>query len=376
VRALPLLGAGKLLLVFQVREIVSRGFLAFACLVAALALVLCDQRGALGLAMQLVGAMLQRLLLLPLFREQRLVPADALDERLALGRRLVCGSELPGRRVELRGFELQLLLQAADGFPGLLVLFDPGLELGQGLLAPADVGLDPLLFVGVLLHLGQCLPGGVPVGYRLCRFLLQRCELGPPGLQRIVLPVFRPDRVEEIHVLLPARARARGLVERVGEPGRVLEGGGRRALALLGEQSLPERQVDRLVEDLLDALVGFAAGQLLLLRREDIEGRRGRLVVGLGIHEVVVAALYLCFDTAAHVLADRHDDPDGLLLRRIEFADEDQERLDDGGLADLVRPLDQRDAVREVDLAGLDAAPVLELDPDQAHQRPSCRLNR
>src|SRR5262249_21086441 len=124
-------------------------------------------------------------------------------------------------------------------------------------------------------------------------------------------------------------------------------------------------------EDLLHARVRLAAGPALRARAQDAELRRRLPVEALREHEEIGTGLDLDLDLAARVAIDRLDLAHSLLGRAVQLLEHEVDRLRQARLADLVRAVDDRDAlVREAQLPFPDAAIVRESEPQDPHARP------
>ncbi|MEJ2604605.1 MAG: di-heme oxidoredictase family protein [Gammaproteobacteria bacterium] len=365
-----LLVAGEPVQVFPIGGVVPGQGQAVAGRVPAPAAVLGHQAGGFGFVRQLGSTVGQRLLRLFLLGERLFVRRYRCRERATLVPSLLHGTLLFGGGGEPGLGQFQFLAQFFDRLPGGPVLVDFRAQPGDRLAAATDVGAGTLAGFGVPLHLGQRRFGSVPGGDGFLVVGLEVGEPGPPGLQRVITLVLGAGGVQEVRVL---RARGTGsgagrLVQGVGQPAGTLQVRGLETRALLRQQRLPEGEIDGRPEYLGGPLVGFAAAHLLAVRRLYLERRLGRLVVGLGVDEAIVARVDLRHHRAADVPADGHHRPDRLLLRGIQFADQRQQRLHEGRLAGLVRPFDDRHAIAEAHVARLDATPVLEHQAAQTHQ--------
>ena len=170
-----------------------------------------------------------------------------------------------------------------------------------------------------------------PFGDRLPR-------AGGPSGGGEVLQILGIDEIDPQRIVIrrPGVGLPRGGVQGAGQrvrTGQVHRLGRRRLQDALG---FPQFGVERLGQHRLDAVVGVVAGQLLTPGLEDLEFGDGLLVEALAIHETVRPGADLGLDLRADVGVGGLDRLDVAVRRTVAVGQQQVERLEHRGLADLV----------------------------------------
>ncbi|CNW85392.1 Uncharacterised protein [Mycobacterium tuberculosis] len=134
---------------------------------------------------------------------------------------------------------------------------------------------------------------------------------------------------------------------------------------------MPQFGVDRFGQHRPDPLVRFVAGQLLAARCQHGQLRLAPLVETLAVDETIRAAADFGNDLGADISVGRLDLLDFLLRRAVLVLEQQVQRLDHGGLADLVGAAHHHHSmIGEFDVTVCDAAVIGQGQPVQLHAAP------